>query len=700
MQRKPTTPEVKVHVDYVEDEQHIEVPDGFECPITTDLMEDPVMAADGHSYERAAISQWLAGGRRISPLTGAKLSHTLLTPNHALKKAIHYFLKQRPGLVAIKQEMRAAQSLEQQMQDLALAIQLREQDLAAQAAKNPAAKMAAAMDENEEKGERKEVAPKPAASVPGNVPGAPIAAQGMIDIAKQKHHPRAEVASALVKVNETETSLEQLRKENAANKIKRFYLRHAKHSSHGGLKAWMKASRLYDRQASTSHQLETVIEKQKNLAKQFELDSKQQEQADAKALADMKAEQSAKVTQAMAAGAWDTLGALGKEASEAQQRLTEKQTQAKQARSAAYQKAQQQCEAEQKELKQKLQQVHAAKADKARGVLQRTKPIAVITETLDANEKIRALFLKEQTTNAAVLHKQIDPSFFKPAPVPTPNPPEIKLDPAQITQVLKHVAWGEQDEAEVHLKKEPYLALIHGEVTDCAGRTFKKITAFQYAVWALDWHMWEMMLRQFKDEHYALVAQQYQELDEKGTEHGKQFSLDPLINALQTFSDKFAGWTDAQRKEHWYKVVGGEQAKLPMHVVNEYCRPDRTFEMKGNMFLEPTLPRGKGREKEWWHYDGKKDSDGSWKYTVGGKGGDWAWCRGADGYHTNIYYSILQFCVPIYISGDDLLREWTTRQIIDRDALLALGQTRNQQKDKLSTYTKEKTAAARLNKKS
>ena len=41
------------------------------CPITLEVMRDPVMAADGHSYEREAILRWLRG-HRTSPLTGRK----------------------------------------------------------------------------------------------------------------------------------------------------------------------------------------------------------------------------------------------------------------------------------------------------------------------------------------------------------------------------------------------------------------------------------------------------------------------------------------------------------------------------------------------------------------------------------------------------------------------------------------------------
>jgi hypothetical protein len=122
--------------DYVEGEFDIEIPDELKCSITLDIMEDPVMASDGHSYERTAITAWLASGRRISPKAGDMLAHTLLTPNHALRQAIQTFLTQRPGLVAINKEIHAKRSLEQQMKDLEIAIQLREEDLAGQFEKN------------------------------------------------------------------------------------------------------------------------------------------------------------------------------------------------------------------------------------------------------------------------------------------------------------------------------------------------------------------------------------------------------------------------------------------------------------------------------------------------------------------------------------------------------------------------------------
>jgi hypothetical protein len=58
------------------------------CPLTLELMEDPVVVADGHSYERRAIEAWFARGHRRSPRTNLPLPHPVLVPNHALRGLI------------------------------------------------------------------------------------------------------------------------------------------------------------------------------------------------------------------------------------------------------------------------------------------------------------------------------------------------------------------------------------------------------------------------------------------------------------------------------------------------------------------------------------------------------------------------------------------------------------------------------------
>ena len=60
---------------------------GFICAITQCVLVDPVVCADGHSYERAPIEEWLAA-HNTSPITNEALAHTALTPNTTLRKLI------------------------------------------------------------------------------------------------------------------------------------------------------------------------------------------------------------------------------------------------------------------------------------------------------------------------------------------------------------------------------------------------------------------------------------------------------------------------------------------------------------------------------------------------------------------------------------------------------------------------------------
>ncbi|XP_067023268.1 WD repeat, SAM and U-box domain-containing protein 1-like [Acropora muricata] len=69
-------------------EREEDIPDEFLCPITREIMCDPAIAADGYTYERACIEEWLRSGRKTSPMTNAPLKNTALTPNRILKNLI------------------------------------------------------------------------------------------------------------------------------------------------------------------------------------------------------------------------------------------------------------------------------------------------------------------------------------------------------------------------------------------------------------------------------------------------------------------------------------------------------------------------------------------------------------------------------------------------------------------------------------
>ena len=54
-------------------------------------MLDPVVAADGHSYSREGIAEWIRRqGTRVplSPMTNQPLAHRNLTPNHHLRSMV------------------------------------------------------------------------------------------------------------------------------------------------------------------------------------------------------------------------------------------------------------------------------------------------------------------------------------------------------------------------------------------------------------------------------------------------------------------------------------------------------------------------------------------------------------------------------------------------------------------------------------
>ena len=69
-----------------------DVPDEYICPITSEIMTDPVTTLDGFTYERAAITEWLRT-KDTSPKTGTTLESKALIPNHSLRSVIRAFIE-------------------------------------------------------------------------------------------------------------------------------------------------------------------------------------------------------------------------------------------------------------------------------------------------------------------------------------------------------------------------------------------------------------------------------------------------------------------------------------------------------------------------------------------------------------------------------------------------------------------------------
>ncbi len=212
--------------------------------------------------------------------------------------------------------------------------------------------------------------------------------------------------------------------------------------------------------------------------------------------------------------------------------------------------------------------------------------------------------LSDQSNHSATPMTVIHSNIYNPAPT--------------INQLLCIVAEGEQDKAEEILKKYPHLLLESGDVQDLSQNFFKKITPLQYAIWALDWNMWMMILKYLPYEEAKAQAKLF-ETGDWVMDNGVTVSWQPLIDALQKYNDHFETWSFAQRDHHWIHTIGELQLKLPAHAINEICRPDRSFYITPD-FEKLGLPRTRQTDKGEWF---------SATYDGGRLGEKWAVVRGA-----------------------------------------------------------------------
>lgn len=147
----------------------------------------------------------------------------------------------------------------------------------------------------------------------------------------------------------------------------------------------------------------------------------------------------------------------------------------------------------------------------------------------------------------------------------------------KLEKLLRYVAMSNRKGAESILKENSDLLLMKGEFTDPFNRHFKRISPFQYAVWAQDRHMWDMLKKYMPDD---VAKRQLDELELKGTEHGKFFDFLPLINTFKIFISNYYSLFKSNRESfvnQLVKEIGGAQRNSVAHLVCEYNRNDRAF---------------------------------------------------------------------------------------------------------------------------
>jgi len=95
-----------------ENQEEVQIPSGFLCPITLELMSDPVMLVDTWAtYDRKSIERWFAKGHATCPRTNQEVKNMQLIPNYALKSSIDDWLEQHPEVAADVEESRKEDAL-------------------------------------------------------------------------------------------------------------------------------------------------------------------------------------------------------------------------------------------------------------------------------------------------------------------------------------------------------------------------------------------------------------------------------------------------------------------------------------------------------------------------------------------------------------------------------------------------------------
>ncbi|HAT8179037.1 TPA: F-box protein [Legionella pneumophila] len=157
-----------------------------------------------------------------------------------------------------------------------------------------------------------------------------------------------------------------------------------------------------------------------------------------------------------------------------------------------------------------------------------------------------------------------------------------------VRKLLHYVTRGEHHVVQAMLNKDMNLIFKRGKITDCSGRTFENISGYEYALWALDKHMWATMIACIPQNEegrkvFEKLLAQYNKVNTDGVTYrlnGKTITEqhfdfeNTIIKELQTQVDSRnapgdKNW-DAIDKQ-WREGIGGAQKLLPMHVVDEYC---------------------------------------------------------------------------------------------------------------------------------
>jgi serine/threonine protein kinase len=146
------------------------------------------------------------------------------------------------------------------------------------------------------------------------------------------------------------------------------------------------------------------------------------------------------------------------------------------------------------------------------------------------------------------------------------------------------------------LKRYPHLLLLKSTITDLSGRQFF-LTPFQYAFWAQDFEMCEMIL------HFLglpAAREQIHEIEQLSTDHGSSYDFQQLIRSLQHFGDHAPWMSKKDQKEYWQEVIGSHQRQCPAWVIFLMCQEGTDSVWWTASFTGDYLLLRKKKHLRWW----------------------------------------------------------------------------------------------------
>lgn len=94
--------------------QQLEPLQSFYCPITGDIMVDPVETSSGHTFERSAIEKWLEEGKDRCPITNIPLKISLLRSNKTLRESIEEWKDRNTMIMIASMKLKIQSNTEQE----------------------------------------------------------------------------------------------------------------------------------------------------------------------------------------------------------------------------------------------------------------------------------------------------------------------------------------------------------------------------------------------------------------------------------------------------------------------------------------------------------------------------------------------------------------------------------------------------------